>query len=173
MDGGVEVDGRVLVVHPVDTSGGVSVGGIGVAGITLVMQGGVVVLPTAEEDRKANICPCITTSRVLSINELNFLDQRIFVKELQDRTERKALVWKSLETLVRFKSTELPFDYYLTQMGAEVVLDVSKEGKFFGSFSSSIHPEIQDIFDYVAFTLKGDRSLQNTIESIWKIERCP
>jgi hypothetical protein len=174
MDGGIIVGGRVAILHPTEVGGGMKGGGHVPTGISSPTQGGAIVPLTAtEEVFVPNPCPCKPTSRVLSLNELNFLDQRIFIGDLRDKTDRRGLIWDSLETLVRFQAIELPFDYYLTQMSSGITLDVMKDDVFYGTFSSEIHPEVQDLFDYVMVVTKDDRRLQHTMEAIWPIERCP
>jgi len=109
----------------------------------------------------------INTSRILSINELNWLDQRLFIGEIQEKTDSRTLLWSSINTLVQFKTKELPFDYYLTQTQFGITLDIRKDGRFFGTFSSDVHSSVKDLFDQVVIISRDDRRLKTAFSSLW------
>ena len=145
MEGGAVVSGDYFQTYLEEGSAGARLGG------------------KAYVDYKENQCPCVPTSRVLSLNELNFLDQQIFIQEMIDRSQRKGLRWNSIRVLTQFKAIEDNFEYFLTQTQFGITLDITKDGKFFGNFSSQLHSEIQDLFDEVVNKVKDDIRLKETL----------
>jgi hypothetical protein len=158
-DAEIDTPGKIYEVG----SGGAVVDGFGFQRYDETASAGAKIGGAAYIDYQENQCPCVPTSRVLSLNELNFLDQQIFIQELIDRSQRKGLIWKDLRVLTQFRSSEDNFEYFLTQTQFGITLDILKDGKFYGNFSSELHPKIQDLFDEVVNTTKDDRRLKETL----------
>ena len=196
--GGVEVGGAIATVDFIENTGGVVIGGkaiveeegeyyeVGEGGVVAggdslwqqdghyfeIPEGGVVVNGIAFWDHWENTCRCLPTSRVLSLNELNFLDQQIFIQEMVNKTQMSAIVWDSMRVLIQFKAGDGPFEYRLTQTQFGITLDVLKDGKFFGNFSSEVHPEIRELFDDVVIMVKDDKRMKDTLATVDRITGC-
>lgn len=150
--GGIRLSGDAIRTTVVTTSGGVKIGG------TQINEGYV---PNPGFGAR--------TSRVLGLTELNWLDQRIFVGEVLEKTDSRGLMWGSTRSLVQFEATDLPFDYNLTQTQFGIVLDIRKNGKFFGTVSSENEPFVKQLFDQVVMIAKDDRRLKQTFRTLWSL----
>jgi hypothetical protein len=177
--GGVEVGGKGGKVYEHESEGGVIAGGESpnLRIFPRTMDGGVVIPITyAKVEQEQSICNVCRPSRVLDLNELNWLDQEIFIAEVEEKTESGALKWDSVHGLIHFQATELPYDYILVRTQFGVTFDVYEDSVpvniLKGTFNSETHERVQYLFDQVEAIVKDERKLGDALTKIQDFGDC-
>jgi hypothetical protein len=177
--GGVVVSGMQAYTFDEEGSGGIELAGVSpyFRIYPRTMDGGVVVPITyAAVVKEISICNVCRPSRVLDLNELNWLDQEIFIAEVEEKTESGALKWNSVHGLIHFQATELPYDYILVRTQFGVTFDVYEDSVpvniLKGTFNSETHERVQYLFNQVEAMVKDERRPGETLKAIQDLADC-
>lgn len=111
----------------------------------------------------------------LSLKQLNDLTQSILIREIQNKSLQCGLVWSKISQTT-YEATNDSNSFYLTRIGhKEITLDVTESGRPYVSFTSTVAPEVVDLFNTVVKIVLGyeeDKKLQEIANLFSRPNRC-
>lgn len=104
-------------------------------------------------------------SVTINLEELKSLKNDIIVGELIERTLNCELAWKKTSS-TSFETSDSIFDFFLTNLGTSVILDVLKNGDNRLDLRSSSYPRLADLFNTITDIYANNCSIVDDLISL-------